>query len=177
MASREQEEEPQAPPPATPKRTKAKGGKGGKGAKGAKGKEPVSRSKRAGLLFPVGRIHSYLKKGMYTPRVSGDAAVYLAAVLEFLCAEVLFLSARAAKDNKYRRIAPRHIQLAVRNDAELDELLDEATLASGGVLPNIHSALLNKGAKTEEGKKTAVRKKKTSSKTKQKTNKKKKGNK
>jgi hypothetical protein len=45
-----------------------KGAKGlsGKGAKGAKGltgdkKKPISRSLKAGLQFPVGRIHRFLK--------------------------------------------------------------------------------------------------------------------
>jgi histone H2A len=39
---------------------------------------------------------------------------------------------------------PRHIQLAVRNDEELNKLLGGVTIASGGVIPNIHSVLLPK---------------------------------
>jgi len=39
---------------------------------------------------------------------------------------------------------PRHIQLAVRNDEELNKLLGGITIASGGVIPNIHSVLLPK---------------------------------
>ncbi|CAM9864951.1 unnamed protein product, partial [Hapterophycus canaliculatus] len=46
--------------------------------------------------------------------------------------------------NKKARIIPRHIQLAVRNDEELNKLLGEVTIASGGVLPNIHAVLLPK---------------------------------
>ena len=70
--------------------------------------------------------------------------MYLAAVLEYLAAEVLELAGNAARDNKKGRITPRHIQLAVRNDEELSKLLGTVTLASGGVLPHIHTSLLKK---------------------------------
>ncbi|CAL8463922.1 g3457 [Coccomyxa elongata] len=59
--------------------------------------------------------------------------------------KVLELVGNAARDNKKTRIVPRHIQLAVRNDEELSKLLGNVTIASGGVLPNIHSVLLPKG--------------------------------
>ena len=111
---------------------------------GKSGKKPVSRSAKAGLQFPVGRIARYLKKGRYATRVGAGAPVYLAAVLEYLCAEVLELSGNAARDNKKNRIVPRHVQLAIRNDEELSKLLGGVTIASGGVLPNIHSVLLPK---------------------------------
>ncbi|ODM88739.1 Histone H2A [Orchesella cincta] len=57
-------------------------GKGGK----VKGKAK-SRSSRAGLQFPVGRIHRLLRKGNYAERVGAGAPVYLAAVMEYLAAE------------------------------------------------------------------------------------------
>ena len=123
-------------------------GKGkGKGGRGKKGGKSTSRSARAGLQFPVGRIASYLKKGRYAARVGGGAPVYLAAVLEYLAAEILELAGNAARDNKKARIIPRHLQLAVRNDEELNKLLGGVTIASGGVLPNIHAVLLPKKSK------------------------------
>ena len=118
-------------------------GKGGRGGKGkASATKSVSRSARAGLQFPVGRIARFLRAGRYAQRVGSGAPVYLAAVLEYLAAEVLELAGNAAKDNKKSRIVPRHIQLAVRNDEELARLLANTTIAAGGVLPNIHVALL-----------------------------------
>ncbi|KAJ7787337.1 histone 2A, partial [Mycena olivaceomarginata] len=82
-----------------------------------------SRSSKAGLQFPVGRIHRLLKKGNYSKRVGAGAPVYPAAVLEYLAAEILELAGNAARDNKKRRIVPRHLQLAIRNDEELSKLL------------------------------------------------------
>ncbi|KAB2049145.1 hypothetical protein ES319_A13G157400v1 [Gossypium barbadense] len=109
-------------------------------------KKATSRSSKAGLQFPVGRIARFLKAGKYAERVGAGAPVYLAAVLEYLAAEVLELAGNAARDNKKTRIVPRHIQLAVRNDEELSKLLGDVTIANGGVMPNIHNVLLPKKA-------------------------------
>ena len=114
-------------------------GKGGKARAKAK-----SRSQRAGLQFPVGRVHRFLRKGNYAQRVGAGAPVYLAAVMEYLAAEILELAGNAARDNKKTRINPRHLQLAIRNDEELNKLLSGVTIAQGGVLPNIQAVLLPK---------------------------------
>ena len=119
------------------------GGKG-KGGRGASAGKSQSKSSKAGLQFPVARIGRYLKKGKYATRVGAGAPVYLASVLEYLTAEILELAGNAARDNKKARIVPRHIQLAVRNDEELNKLLGGVTISQGGVLPNIHSVLLPK---------------------------------
>ena len=102
-------------------------GKGGKSKVKSK-----SRSNRAGLQFPVGRVHRLLRlvnllilllldpdltplrKGNYAKRVGAGAPVYLAAVMEYLAAEILELAGNAARDNKKTRIIPRHLQLAIR---------------------------------------------------------------
>jgi histone H2A len=118
-------------------------GKGGRGDK----KTSTTSSSKAGLQFPVGRIGRYLRQGKYATRMGAGAPVYLAAVLEYLCAEILELAGNAARDNKKSRIIPRHISLAVKNDEELNKLLGDVTIAQGGVLPNIHAVLLPKRTK------------------------------
>lgn len=116
----------------------------GRGKGKSKGMKSKTRSVRAGLQFPVGRIHRFLRKGNYAQRVGAGAPVYMAAVLEYLSAEILELAGNAARDNKKSRIVPRHIQLAVRNDEELNKLLAGVTISEGGVLPNIQAVLLPK---------------------------------
>jgi histone H2A len=128
--------------------------------KAAGDKKQTSRSVRAGLQFPVGRIHRLLKNGNYAERVGAGAPVYLAAVLEYLTAEVLELAGNQVKEGKKdkkdkdgkehrHRINPRHIQLAVRNDEELNKLLAGITVAGGGVLQKIHAELLPKHKRQE----------------------------
>ena len=124
-------------------------GKTGRG-KAASSTKQQTQSSRAGLQFPVGRISRYLRQGKYAERVGAGAPVYLAAVLEYLAAEVLELAGNAARDNKKTRIIPRHIQLAIRNDEELAKLMANVTIASGGVLPNIHQSLLPRKGKDKE---------------------------
>ena len=101
-------------------------GKGKGGAAKAKGKKAAggkTKSAKAGLIFPVSRVGRLLKSGNYAKRVGGAAPVYLAAVLEYLVAESVELAGNAARDNKKARIIPRHIQLAIKNDEELNNLL------------------------------------------------------
>ena len=98
-------------------------GKGGRGKVADGAAKAVSKSAKAGLQFPVGRIARFMKVGRFAQRVGAGAPVYLAAVLEYLAAEVLELAGNAARDNKKTRIVPRHIQLAIRNDEELNKLL------------------------------------------------------
>ena len=137
---------PPPPPPLLPA--------GGRGKK-ATGKKSTSRSSKAGLQFPVGRVARYMKKAKVSARVGAGAPVYMAAVLEYLTAEVLELAGNAARDNKKTRIVPRHIQLAVRNDEELNKLMGGVTIAAGGVLPNVHAVLLPKKAAKKTTEETA----------------------
>ena len=95
-------------------RSSGKGkGKSGKG-KGV-GSKQQSRSQRAGLQFPVGRIARFMRGGGFARRIGAGAPVYLASVLEYLTAELLELAGNAAKDNKKQRIVPRYIYVYLLN--------------------------------------------------------------
>jgi len=135
------------------KKKEKKTGTGGRGVK--KPGESQTRSFRAGLQFPVGRVHRHLREGRYAERTGAGAPVYLAAVLEYLAAEILELAGNASRDNKKHRIVPRHILLAVKNDEELNKLLQDVTFSSGGVIPNIHHALMPKTKGVKGGKDSA----------------------
>lgn len=111
-------------------------------AKGGSKAKAISQSSRAGLQFPVGRVHRHLKaRTANNVRIGAKAAVYTCAILEYLTAELLELAGNASKDLKVKRITPRHLQLAIRGDEELDNLV-RAVIAGGGVLPHINKALI-----------------------------------
>ncbi|KAJ3720960.1 histone-fold-containing protein [Lentinula raphanica] len=106
-------------------------------------KKRTNASVRAGLVFPVTRLRRYLKEinGAHK-RLTLTAPVYLAAVLEYLVAELLELAGNACRDHRKKTIKPRHILLAIRNDDEIDKLLKDCHITEGGVVPHIAPVLL-----------------------------------
>lgn len=112
-------------------------------------KKTTSKSAKAGLQFPVGRVLRHLKDNT-DKRVAVGASVYMAAVLEYLTAEVLEEAGNAARDNGAKRVTPRHITLAIRNDEDINTFIGNNIIAGGGVLPNIHSVLLPKKTKKSD---------------------------
>uniref|UniRef100_A0A1I8ETY9 Histone H2A n=3 Tax=Wuchereria bancrofti TaxID=6293 RepID=A0A1I8ETY9_WUCBA len=132
--------------PSSPNIRKNKGGRPPTGKRGSGKAKKISKSARAGLLFPVTKFHRLLRKGRYARRISQSAAVYLSAVIEYLSAEMLELSGNACRDNKRQRLIPRHIVLAMKNDEELNQFCARVTCPGGGVLPFVHPALFAKGA-------------------------------
>ena len=109
-----------------------------------KGGKKAASTKKAGLKFSPGVIGGQLKRGRYAKRVSKAAAVYLASAIEYCTTELLELATKAAAKGKKTTLKPRHVALAVRNDDELNQLLATVTIASGGVVPNIHPAIAKK---------------------------------
>ena len=116
----------------------------------------AAKGGKTGLIFPSGRVGSLLRKGRYAKRVGATSGVYLAAVLEYLTAELLELSAKAVAGAKKptKRITPRAVTLAVRLDDDLGTLLKDVTLSKGGVIPNVDKAL-EKKKKAKSAKKAA----------------------
>lgn len=102
------------------------------------------RSKRAGLVFPIARTENIIREHNYKMNIGEGAPVYLAAVLEYIAAELCELSGNVARDKKRTRIRPREIFLAIMNDIELSVLFKKTELPGVGVLPYIHLKLLPK---------------------------------
>ncbi|XP_063165128.1 histone H2A-beta, sperm-like [Candoia aspera] len=113
-------------------------------------KPKTSRSCRAGLIFPVGRIDRFLRKGDYAERIGSGASVYMAAVLQYLTYDLVDVAGNIAAGDHRVRITPGHLHQAVSNDSELQSLF-------GGVLAqekdwprNQSAAAARKGKKSSK---------------------------
>jgi len=115
-----------------------------------KKKDRISKSYKSGLTFPVGRVHRLIITKGAQRRIGAETPIYLAAVLEYLAAEIVELAGNASTNNKTKRITPRHVFLAISNDNELSQLFASDIIAHGGVVPHIHSMLLPKRKAAKE---------------------------
>jgi histone H2A len=99
-------------------------------ARGTLAKKHLSWNDKAGVLISLPRVHQKLKSLLPNTRVRRTSTVYMAAVLEYLAAEVLELAGSEALNSKKlrTRIAPRHIHLGVHSDEELEKLLKGVTV-------------------------------------------------
>ena len=99
-------------------------------------------SHAAGLQVSVLEIAHAMHARLGNPP-SLTAAVYLAAAMEYLAAKILELSGNAARDCKSSWILPRHLQLALGNDEELNLMFENTIILDGGVVPHIHTELVD----------------------------------
>lgn len=90
-----------------------------------------------GLEFPPTRCTRLIRKVAPTDRVSANAGVAIAAAIEYLVAEIVEASGDVAKESGFKRIKPRHITLAVRNDDHMSSVFGDSHLYSGGVIPRV----------------------------------------
>merc|ERR1712048_1143700 len=102
----------------------------------------MSNTTRAGLAFPVARVARHIREGRYAQRSGMGSGVFMAAVLEYLTAEVLELAGNHTKERKMKTVKPRHICLGAMGDDELNKFFTKSTISGGGVLPNVHKSLL-----------------------------------
>lgn len=114
-------------------------------------------SYKANLLFPVARILKKMKKGRYADRISMNSAVGVAAVLEYLTAEIVEMSGDKCFDGSNRVnniIKPRHICLAVNEDEEMSNAIGKhVIIPMGGVIPFIHEELEKQSKRSKRNKK------------------------
>lgn len=99
-----------------------------------------TRSEKAGLTFPVGRVHRVLKSRalkckttdgkLRVGRVSGNAAIYMSAVMEYLCNEVLDLAAESVKKTRTKRITPQIINTTIKRDDILSKLFRDVSIVN-----------------------------------------------
>lgn len=113
-------------------------------------KERKSMASRARLQFAPARARKILKSNGAN-RMGGDAPVYLAAVLEYLAAEMLELADNVARNNKRMRLFPRDLMLALHNDHELNLLMNQhkVDIVGSGSVPDPASSLAAKPKPTK----------------------------
>ena len=112
-----------------------------KSASGAPKKAPGSRSAKAGLTFPVSRVNRHLRDSGAMKRVGAGAPVYLAAILEYITAEVLELSGNTTVSNKRKRITPQDVMRSIRADPELHRVLGGAVVFTGDRVKDVTAAV------------------------------------
>lgn len=61
-------------------------------------------------------------KSIHNGQVSGGSPIYLAAILEYISAELLELSGNKALDNNRRKITAQDLMDSIKNDEELYKL-------------------------------------------------------
>jgi hypothetical protein len=97
--------------------------------KSVKGGRNVARrvSSRAALQFPVSRVTHVLRTYTGELRLSLNAGIFLAGVLECVAAELVVAGASAykslARAEALKRMTNLHLKMGINNDAELKVLL------------------------------------------------------
>ena len=134
-------------PPTNRSATKSKGKRGAKEKARA---PPQTAHQRAQLVMPVSRVLRMMKRDRLQARISRLSAVAMAAALEYVVSEIAEISGDLCENDHKKRINSRHLLLGIKGDEELSKLFQGIVIREGGVLPQIHQALV-----PEKKKKTA----------------------
>ena len=115
--------------------------------KSGKVKKPVvSRSAKAGLIWPVSRTHRRVVNNRGSvARVGAGAPVFIAAVTEFFAAELLELAGNLCKEAKQqggarKRVMPKDVLHALRSDKELNKVSSGLRVLVGDKIKRIDTA-------------------------------------
>merc|ERR1712088_625950 len=114
-----------------------------------KEKRKITKAKnQAGLVFPVKRIARNMRKELGYIRFTQQSAVFTAAVLEYLTAEIMELAGNVASDFKVKTVTPRHVMLAIKNDEEIVSYFNKnkVILPSCGTIVKINHCLMQRKA-------------------------------
>jgi len=104
--------------------------------------EYKSKSARANTAHPVKKLKRRLQESVpKSRRVTTEAGVALAAVLDYAVSELIDNACQAAELKGARTIIPRHIKLGVPQDESLAELFRGVTIPQGGTVPTFHPEL------------------------------------
>lgn len=115
-------------------------------------KKKVSKSTKAGLQFSVSRCRQFFKK--YNKRIAKDSDVYLAAVLEYITAELIELSGNVARDNRRSTMKIRDLYIAIQSDYDLNDMMHRLNMGitGGGNVVHVNDAVIQAYEKSKNKK-------------------------
>ena len=99
-----------------------------------KSKVRHNRTDMAGIYLSISRIEHLIRNNATgKKRVSGTAAVYFAAVLDYIVSEIIELACKTTIKHNKKTITARYLYLSLRTDYELSKLIfDDFTILGGG---------------------------------------------
>lgn len=125
------------------------------------GNKGSSRQSKASIIFPPSITEKFLRKfDTSAIMVTHTAPVYMAAVLEYICVEIIDMASIMAKDDHRVRITVSDLELSIKADSEFSKLFNDNNIRflGGGVQQWIHPNLLvKKNVTPEKTKKTGDR--------------------
>ena len=107
----------------------------------ADGKKNTSKSEKAGLVFPVGRVNRVARSSSNAKRVGASAPVYMTAVLEYLTEEIADQAGLNTMCEGRKKITPNDVTVGIRSDPELSKLFAGCGTSFGKKMTNVTQAI------------------------------------